>query len=94
MNNTQNPLAGLVSVCCGVEHDINAEHSIKNETAIGGCSCCGHYAEFVPADETERVSNCCGAPVLGEVSAMGIGTEMFGRCSCCKEMAEFIFLED
>lgn len=41
-----NPLEGLVSVCCGAEHDINAEYRIKHETAIGGCSCCGRYAEF------------------------------------------------
>jgi hypothetical protein len=45
MTNT-NPLQGLVSVCCGAEHDINAEHGIKNETAIGGCSTCGRYSEF------------------------------------------------
>ncbi len=45
MTNT-NPLEGFASVCCGAEHDINAEHGIKHETAIGGCSACGRYAEF------------------------------------------------
>lgn len=47
-----NPLEGLVSVCCGAEHDINAEYGIKNEIAIGGCSYCGRYEEFVPKKET------------------------------------------
>lgn len=35
------------------------------------------------------LSECCDAPVMGEVSAMGVGTAMFGRCSKCKECAEF-----
>lgn len=46
MTNTQNPLEGLVSVCCGAEHDINAEHHILNESVRGGCSACGCYSEF------------------------------------------------
>lgn len=46
MTNTQNPLEGLVSVCCGAEHDINAEHHILNESVVGGCSVCGRYSEF------------------------------------------------
>lgn len=45
MTNT-NPLQGFVSVCCGAEHDINAEHHILNESVRGGCSACGHYSEF------------------------------------------------
>lgn len=36
----------------------------------------------------ERTSNCCDAPVIGEIDRDG-----FGRCSKCKEMAEF-FTDD
>jgi len=46
MTNTQNPLEGFVSVCCGAEHDIDAEHHILNESVRGGCSACGRYSEF------------------------------------------------
>ena len=41
-----NPLQGFVSVCCGAEHDINAEYHMLNESIVGGCSACGHYSEF------------------------------------------------
>jgi hypothetical protein len=63
MTNT-NPLAGLVSVCCGREHDIHAEHGIKNETAIGGCSYCGKYAEFEPAENSIKRKQVLGLATL------------------------------
>lgn len=50
MTNT-NPLEGLVSICCGVQHDINAEYTIDNEDVVGGCCSCKRYAEFIPAEE-------------------------------------------
>ena len=53
MTNT-NPLDGFLSDCCGAEHDINAEHHILNESIRGGCSVCGHYSEFSPADDYEQ----------------------------------------
>jgi hypothetical protein len=46
-----NPLEDSLSACCGGEHDINAEHSILNERAVGCCSICGRYAEFLPSED-------------------------------------------
>jgi hypothetical protein len=42
----KNPLEGLVSVCCGAEHDINGDHSFLKEYIVGSCSACGINVEF------------------------------------------------
>lgn len=49
-----NPLESYISDCCGAEHDINAEHHVLNESIRGGCSACGRYSDFSPAEENVR----------------------------------------
>lgn len=52
--NETNPLAGLVSHCCGQDHKIGEFYHIDGREKIGYCSLCDEPVKFLTPSEYEH----------------------------------------